>query len=265
MLEAGRYFLKKQKRSTGVSDSELIKIAVKSMGLDELSPFDPNDKIIEYQLNKEESKALVDLSLAAFMEETASESPTPGGGSASAYMGSVGAALTTMVANLSSHKRGWDDRWEEFSDWADRGKAIQERLLHLVDEDTRAFNAILAAFGLPKKTMQEQELRKAAIEEATIHAIKVPLEVMKVADKGFEVAQAMVEFGNPNSISDAGVGAIALNACIQGAWLNVKINSGDLHSKPEVEKMLHEGEGIKEEANARLGAIKEMIFQKLES
>ncbi|MEA3463383.1 MAG: glutamate formimidoyltransferase, partial [Bacteroidota bacterium] len=178
MLEAGRYFLKKQKRSAGVSDSELIKIAVKSMGMDEQGPFDPGEKIIEYQLKKAGDKALVDMSLAAFMEETASESPAPGGGSVSAYMGAVGAALATMVANLSSHKRGWDDRWEEFSDWAERGKAIQERLLHLVDEDTLAFNEIMAAFGLPKKSPLEQEDRKAAIEAATLHAIEVPLEVM---------------------------------------------------------------------------------------
>jgi len=265
MLDAGRYFLKKQRRSSGVSDSELIKIAVKSMGLDELSPFDPNDKIIEYQLNKGEAKTLVDLSLAAFMEETASESPAPGGGSVSAYMGSVGAALTTMVANLSSHKRGWDDRWEEFSDWADRGKVIQERLLHLVDEDTRAFNAIMAAFGLPKKTNREQELRKTAIEEATLYAIEVPMEVMKVANRGFEVAQAMVEIGNPNSITDAGVGALALNACVEGAWLNVKINAVDLLSHPEVVKMLREGAEIKENANEQLGAVLKLIYQKLDS
>jgi glutamate formiminotransferase/formiminotetrahydrofolate cyclodeaminase len=263
MLDAGRYFLKKQKRSTGVSDGELIRIAVKSMGLDELGPFDPGEKIIEYQLQKGKGKILADMSLAAFMEETASESPAPGGGSVSAYVGAMGAALATMVANLSSHKRGWDDRWEEFSAWADRGKAIQERLLHLVDEDTLAFNGILAAFGLPKKNLEEQELRKAAIEEATIHAIEVPFEVMKVAFRGFEVAQAMAETGNPNSISDAGVGALALNACVEGAWLNVKINSGDLLTHPRVEKMLREGEEIKDRANALKLEILDLIFQKL--
>jgi formiminotetrahydrofolate cyclodeaminase len=244
MLDAGRYFLKKQKRSTGVSDSELIKIAVKSMGLDELGPFHPEEKIIEYQLKKGDRKALVDKSLTAFMEETASESPAPGGGSVSAYMGAMGAALTTMVANLSSHKRGWDERWEEFSDWADKGKAIQERLLHLVDEDTRAFNGIMSAFGLPKKSAEEKEVRKAAIEAATLHAIRVPFEVIKVAFAGFEVAEAMVEKGNPNSISDAGVGALALLACMEGAWLNVKINASDLSEHPEVLKILSAGKDL---------------------
>jgi glutamate formiminotransferase/formiminotetrahydrofolate cyclodeaminase len=241
MLDAGRYFLKKQKRSTGISDRELIKIAVKSMGLDELGPFDPQEKIIEYQLRKGENGALVDKSLADFMEETASESPAPGGGSVSAYMGAVGAALATMVANLSSHKRGWDERWEEFSEWAERGKSIQERLLQLVDEDTRAFNAIMDAFGLPKRTPQEQELRKAAIEEATLHAIKVPFEVMKVASEGFEVAGAMAESGNPNSVSDAGVSALALFACIEGAWLNVKINATDLKENPQIKAIYQKG------------------------
>ncbi len=265
LLDAGRYFLKKQKRSTGVSDGELIKIAVKSMGLDELGPFDPNEKVIEYQLKKGKDKALVDMSLTAFMEETASESPAPGGGSVSAYMGAVGAALATMVANLSSHKRGWDERWEEFSDWADRGKAIQERLLKLVDEDTLAFNAIMAAFGLPKKTPQEQELRKVAIEEATLHAIEVPLEVMKVAFKGFEVAQAMAEIGNPNSISDAGVGALALNACVEGAWLNVKINAGELQSHPEVLRMLREGVELKQQSDTQKTLIMNLIMRKMNS
>jgi len=263
MLEAGRYFLKKQKRSTGISDSELIKIAVKSMGLDELGPFDPHEKIIEYQLKKGKGKALVDMSLAAFMEETASESPAPGGGSVSAYMGAVGAALATMVANLSSHKRGWDDRWEEFSDWAEKGKAIQERLLQLVDEDTRAFNKIMAAFGLAKKSSEEQKLRKEAIDAATLHAIEVPFEVMSVAFEGFEVAQAMAEYGNPNSLSDAGVGALALQACVEGAWLNVKINSLDMSDHQEVIKILKEGEVLKQRSKAHTSNILDLVNQKL--
>ncbi len=261
MLEAGSYFLKKQQRSTGVADSELIKIAVKSMGLDELGPFDPQEKIIEYQLNKDKGKALADMSLAAFMEETASESPAPGGGSVSAYMGAMGAALATMVANLSSHKRGWDERWEEFSDWAERGKAIQERLLRLVDEDTHAFNEIMAAFGLPKKSPKEQELRKAAIEAATLHAIEVPLEVMSVACEGFEVARAMAEAGNPNSVSDAGVGALALHACVEGAWLNVKINALDLDKHPKVTLMLQEGEALRSNASMRKNVVLELVNQ----
>ncbi len=249
MLEAGRYFLKKQHRSTGVSDRELIKIAVKSMGLDELGPFNPDEKIIEYQLRNSGEKRLVDESLTHFMEETASESPAPGGGSVSAYLGSLGAALTTMVANLSSHKRGWDDRWEEFSDWADKGKSIQEKLLILVDEDTRAFKAILAAFGLPKKSKEEQEARQKSIELATIRAIQVPFEVMKTAYKGFEVAEAMVTKGNPNSITDAGVGALALHAAIEGAWLNVKINAIDLKDHTEVKQMLSTGRNLAQESD----------------
>ena len=263
MLEAGRYFLKKQKRSTGVSDSELIKIAVKSMGLDELGPFDPHEKIIEYQLKKGEGKALVDMSLAAFMEETASESPAPGGGSVSAYMGAVGVALATMVANLSSHKRGWDDRWEEFSEWAERGKAIQERLLRLVDEDTHAFNEIMAAFGLPKMSSEEQKLRKAAIEAATLHAIEVPFEIMSVAFEGFEVVQAMAEFGNPNSLSDAGVGALALHACVEGAWLNVKTNAVDMVNHQEVIRILGEGEALRQRSNALKSSVLDLVNQKL--
>ncbi len=264
MLEAGRYFLKKQQRSTGVSDSELIKIAVKTMGLDELGPFDPGEKIIEYQLKKGEARSLVDRSLAAFMEETASESPAPGGGSVSAYMGALGAALATMVANLSSHKRGWDERWEEFSDWAERGKAIQERLLQLVDEDTRAFNGILEAFGLPKGSAVEQETRKAAIEAATLHAIQVPFEVMKVAFTGFEVAEAMAETGNPNSVSDAGVGALALHACIEGAWLNVRINAESL-IQPQVEQIKSEGAELMKRSSDFRSRILKLVEGKISS
>jgi glutamate formiminotransferase / formiminotetrahydrofolate cyclodeaminase len=264
MLDAGRYFLKKQHRSTGVSDSELIKIAVKSMGLDELGPFKPEEKIIEYQLKKGEGKALVDMTLGAFMEETSSESPAPGGGSVSAYMGAMGVALATMVANLSSHKRGWDERWEEFSDWADKGKAIQERLLHLVDEDTRAFNEIMAAFGLPKKSPDEQKTRKQAIESATLHAIKVPFEVMMVAFAGFEVAEAMAGTGNPNSVSDAGVGALALLACMEGAWLNVKINGADLSTHADVLKILKEGEELLKSGRSSKEQIIELVHQKIE-
>jgi glutamate formiminotransferase/formiminotetrahydrofolate cyclodeaminase len=245
MLDAGRYFLKKQNRSTGVSDSELIKIAVKSMGLDELNPFRPEDKIIEYQLLKGASKKLVDRSVQSFMEETASESPAPGGGSVSALMGSLGVALATMVANLSSHKRGWDERWEEFSDWADQGKRLQERLIKLVDEDTEAFNRIMAAFGMPKSSEQERKERETAIESATIHAIRIPYAVMETAMKGYDVVEAMIRNGNPNSISDAGVGALAIHACIQGAWLNVKINAIELKGHTEVKALLKKGDTLR--------------------
>jgi glutamate formiminotransferase/formiminotetrahydrofolate cyclodeaminase len=248
MLDAGRYFLRKQKRSTGVSDKELIKIAVKSMGLDELGPFHPEEKIIEYQLKKGAERQLVDLSLQDFMEITASEAPAPGGGSVSAYMGSMGVALTTMVANLSSHKRGWDERWEEFSEWADKAKGVQEKLLRLVDEDTRAFNSIMEAFGLPKNSDEEKEIRRLAIEQATLYAIEVPFEVMNTAFGAFEIAEAMVLNGNPNSISDAGVGALALLACVEGAWLNVKINSADLKNHPRVQGIAKEGKELVKES-----------------
>ncbi len=244
MLDAGRYFLTKQKRSTGVSDRELIKIAVKSMGLDELGSFNPEERIIEYQLKEKGKKELVEMTLRNFMEETASESPAPGGGSVSAYMGALGAALGTMVANLSSHKRGWDERWEEFSDYADQGKEIQEQLLALVDEDTLAFKGIMEAFGMPKKSEKERRARKEAIETATIQAIRVPFRVMEKAYEGFELLEAMVREGNPNSVTDAGVGALALHACVEGAWLNVKVNATGLQTHSEVQRIQHEGETL---------------------
>ena len=263
MLEAGRYFLKKQKRSTGVSDSELIKIAVKSMGLNELGAFVPEEKIIEYQLQRGTEKELINLGLKAFMEETASESPAPGGGSVSAYMGSMGAALATMVANLSSHKRGWDERWEEFSDWADKGKAIQESLLRLVDEDTRAFNDIMGAFGLPNKSEEEQAARKEAIEAATLEAIEVPYQVMNTSFEGLEVTGAMADTGNPNSVSDAGVGALALHACIEGAWLNVKINAAELKNHPRVKEIMESGNELLKRADATKSRILARVNEKI--
>ncbi|KPL12507.1 MAG: formiminotransferase-cyclodeaminase [Bacteroides sp. SM23_62] len=241
ILEAGRHFLRKQKRSVGVSDKELIKIAVKSMGLDDLYPFKPEEKIIEYMIADSGAASLAGMSVREFMEETASESPAPGGGSISACMGSLGTALGTMVANLSSHKRGWDDRWEEFSDWAERGKAIQEELLALVDEDTLAFNMIMEAFAMPKNTADELRQRKAAIEEATRKAILVPYRIMKTAAAALEILKAMAETGNPDSVSDAGVGALAIRSAVMGAFLNVKINAGNLEDKSFTEKILKEG------------------------
>jgi len=230
MLDAGKYFLRKQERSVGIPDAEIIKIAVKSLGLDELAPFDPKKRIIEYLIEDQSSK-LVDLSLSGFSNETLSESPAPGGGSVAAYVGSLGAALASMVANLSAHKRGWDDRWEEFSDWAEKGKQAHDRLLKLVDEDTAAFNAIMDAFGLPKNTDQEKKNRSAAIQAATKHAIEVPFEVMQTAFASLEVIQAMAEIGNPNSLSDAGVGALCARTAVYGAYLNVRINAGGLADK----------------------------------
>ena len=231
MLDAGRYFLRKQKRSTGVPDSELIKIAVKSMGLDELNPFIPEEKIIEYRISSGEAKKLVSMSMESFMNETASESVAPGGGSVSAYLGALGTALGTMTANISSHKRGWDERWEEFSDWAEKGKLIQNELLKLVDEDTRAFNMIMKAFGMPKTSENEKRERKKAIEEATKNAILVPFKTMEIAFDAYECIEAMVEKGNPNSVTDAGVGALAIRSCIKGAYMNVLVNIQGLEDK----------------------------------
>ena len=263
MLDAGRYFLKKQQRSTGVSDSELIKIAVKSMGLDELTPFNPEEKIIEYQLMKGSGKKLVNMSVKAFMEETASESVAPGGGSVSACMGSLGVALGTMVANLSSHKRGWDERWEEFSEWAEKGKRLQDKLLKLVDEDTEAFHRIMAAFGLPRSSGEEKKIRTQAIKDATLHAIKIPFEVMQTAFDGYEVLEAMVKDGNPNSLSDAGVGALAVHACIQGAFLNVRINALELKDDPEVKALLQKGSDLILASEKKLGEISAYVDEKL--
>lgn len=250
MLEAGRYFLRKQKRSTGVSDAELIKIAVRSLGLNELSPFEPEQRIIEYAIRDPHPK-LVDLSVRAFAEETASESPAPGGGSVAATMGALGAALGAMVANLSSHKRGWDERWEEFSTWAEKGKTCWDELLRLVDEDTDAFNALMDAFGLPKSSDEEKAQRKAAIQAATRKAIEIPLRVMEVALRSMDVLRAMAEIGNPNSVSDAGVGALAARSAVLGAYLNVRINAVSLEDKEFVAQALAEG-GAKAESAKEL-------------
>jgi glutamate formiminotransferase / formiminotetrahydrofolate cyclodeaminase len=245
MIDAGKYFLKKQNRSVGIPDSEIIKIAVKSLGLDDLYKFKPEEKIIEYKLAADQKKKkLADLTITGFADETASESPAPGGGSISAYMGSLGAALGTMVANLSSHKRGWDNRWEEFSNWAEKGMIYQKELLRLVDEDTDAFNKIMDAFGLPKKTEEEKLARKQAIENATKNAILVPFKAMETAYNAMDVIKAMAETGNPNSVTDAGVGALALRACVRGAFLNVKINAAGLEDKAFVEDIIRKASQI---------------------
>ena len=249
-LDAGKYFLKKQNRSCGISEKEIIKIAVKSLGLDELCPFDPKKKIIEYILDDKKSKNLVDLSITDFVEETASESPAPGGGSIAACMGAMGASLGTMVANLSAHKPGWDDRWEEFSDWAEKGKYYQSRLLFLIDEDTRAFNKIMDAFSLPKSSDEEKSKRKEAIQSATKYAIEIPFQVMTTCYESMQVMKAMAEMGNPNSVSDAGVGAIAARSGVYGAFLNVKINCSGFEDKAFVEKILKEGVEI--ESNSQI-------------
>lgn len=264
MLDAGKYFLRKQQRSTGVSDAELIKIAVKSLGLDELAPFNPRERIIEYLLEDGQPK-LKDLSLQAFAEETASESPAPGGGSVSAYLGSLGAALGGMVANLSAHKRGWDHRWEEFSDWAEKAKTCQNKLLNLVDEDTKAFNTIMAAFGLPKTNPEDAEVRSHTIQQATLHAIQVPLEVMKTALQSMDTIQAMAEIGNPNSVSDAGVAALCAKAAVHGAFLNVLINLNGLKDKSMAASLKHEATELLFQAETQEQLILKIVTEKIGS
>ena len=247
LIDAGRHFLRKQQRSTGVPERELVRIAIESMGLANLKGFKPEEKVIEYMLEAEEqknTKKLVDMTCAGFAEETASESPAPGGGSISAYMGALAAALGTMVANLSSHKAGWDSRWEYFSDWAEKGMDIMNELLALVDEDTAAFNKIMDVFGMPKGSDEEKEARAAAMEAATLYATQVPLRTMKAAYKAFDVVRAMAQEGNPNSVSDAGVGALAARSAVMGACLNVKINAAGLKDRAVAETLVNEANEI---------------------
>lgn len=251
MIEAGKHYLKKQKRSAGISEDEIIRIAVKSMGLDELKPFIREEKIIEDMLAEKHGKHLVDMTCRAFAEETASESPAPGGGSIAAYMGALAAALGTMVANLSAHKAGWDDRWEEFSEVAEKGHQLQDKLLTLVDEDTEAFNRIMAVFAMPKKTAEEKAARAVALEEATLYATEVPLRTMATAYETFDVLEAMAEKGNPASVSDAGVGALAARAAVLGAKLNVRINAAGLKDRVKASELLSEAEKIAEAALER--------------
>ena len=268
LIDAGKYYLEKQERSLGISEEEIIKIAVKSMSLDDLKPFDPHEKVIEYLMVDPAEQArrekLVRMSLKNFAAETASESPAPGGGSISAYMGALGAALGTMVANLSAHKRGWDDRWKEFSDWAEKGQAIMHELVALVDEDTAAFDKIMAAFGLPKGTDEEKAARAAAIEEATLHATKVPLRTMKASLKAFEIARAMASGGNPNSVSDAGVGALAARSAVLGAELNVKINAAGLKDRDAADRLVGEAAEIAAKAAQEEKEILDIVNSKIQ-
>lgn len=263
MLDAGRYFLRKQERSVGVDNDELIKIAIKSMGLDELKPFNPKEKIIEYMIEEGQANKLVDMTITGFTNETASESPAPGGGSIAAACGAMGAALGTMVANLSSHKRGWDDRWEEFSDWAVKGQYYKDLLLHYVDEDTHAFNKIMEAFGLPKKTEEDKRIRTKAIEDASKYAMEIPFKVMQTALDSMEVMRAMAEKGNPNSVSDAGVGALCALTAVEGAFLNVKINAGGIEDKMYTNGLIKRGDEIAEKAKAERDAIIQMVEEKI--
>ena len=265
IIDAGKYFLRKQRRSLGIPEREIIKIAVKSLGLDDLKPFDADEKIIEYVLakDKEKKQRLVDLTVNGFAEETASESPAPGGGSISAYMGALGAALGTMVANLSSHKAGWDDRWEEFSIHAEEGQRIMNDLLALVDEDTQAFNAIMAVFAMPKTTDEEKRLRKEAMERATLYATEVPLTTMKTVLKTFPLLKAMAEEGNPNSVSDAGVGALAARSAVLGALLNVKINAAGLQDKQKATELVDEAVSLAKKAVESESEILDIVNKKI--
>jgi glutamate formiminotransferase/formiminotetrahydrofolate cyclodeaminase len=263
MLEAGRYFLRKQKRSVGVDNNELVRIAIKSMGLDDLSEFNPKEKIIEFMLDDNGTHKLVDMSLTDFANETASESPAPGGGSISAYVGALGVSLGTMVANLSSHKRGWDHRWEEFSDWAVKGQQYKDMLLHYVDEDTNSFNNIMDAFGLPKNTDSEKEIRINAIEAASKYAMEIPFKVMETSLQSMEVMKAMADIGNPNSVSDAGVGALCALTAVEGAYLNVKINASGINDKTFTDDLLNKGLKIAETAKVLRDDIIEVVDNKI--
>ncbi len=263
MLDAGKYFLNKQKRSVGVSESELIKIAVKSMGLDELAPFNPEERIIEYVLKNKADSKLINMNLATFADETASESPAPGGGSISAYVGSLGVSLATMVANLSSHKKGWDNRWQEFSIWAEKGQSLKDQLINLVDADTKAFNEIMSAFNLPKSTDEEKKKRTQCIQEATKYAIEVPFKVMQLSFESMDLIKTMAIEGNPNSVSDAGVGALCARSSVMGAFMNVRINASGLDDKKFVDEIISKGKLIEKETIAAETEILSLVNEKI--
>ncbi len=263
LLDAGQYFLKKQERSAGVSETELIKIAVKTFGLDELSPFDPQKRVIEYLLVDAHAAPLSKMTLKAFADETASESPAPGGGSIAAYLGSLGASLATMVANLSSHKRGWDDKWAIFSEIAEEGQRLKDALLQKVDEDTAAFNAIMQAMNLPKSSENERLVRREAMSAATKLAIEVPLSTMRLALDSFDIIEKMADIGNPNSVSDAGVGALCARAAVRGAYLNVKINTSGFEDKVYIEQVLAEADDMVAQAEQLEMTVMDMVFSKI--
>jgi glutamate formiminotransferase/formiminotetrahydrofolate cyclodeaminase len=263
MLDAADYFLIKQQRSLGIDEAEKIKIAVKSLGLDDLAPFIPEERIIEYLIDKSDQKKLIDMTLTDFADETASESMAPGGGSISAYAGALGVSLGTMVANLSAHKRGWDDRWEEFSDWAVKGQHLKDDLLALVDEDTAAFNKIMEAFGLPKATDNEKTIRSQAIQDATKYAIEIPFKVMQKSLESIEVCAKMAEIGNPNSVTDAGVGALCARSAVLGAFMNVKINAAGLKDKSFVDDILSKGQALAQKAMALEAEVIAMVEEKI--
>ena len=264
LIEAGKYFLEKQQRSTGIPETDIIDIAIRSMGLSDLKPFNPREKVIEFLLEDiDKQSRLIDLTVKHFAEETSRESPAPGGGTIAAYMGALAAALGTMVANLSSHKRGWDAQWEIFSRWADRGQKQIAELLELVDEDTEAFNRIMSAFALPKQTAEDKAARSKAIQEATLYATQVPLHTMQAAYCTFDICRAMAEEGNPNSVSDAGVGALAARAAVLGAGLNVKINAGGLKDRETADRLIAEANQLIAKANEAEKEIMNIVESKL--
>ncbi len=263
LTDAGRHFLEKQQRSVGVSEAELVKIAVRSLGLDDLAPFDPGDRVIEYLLRRPEDTRLVDMPLARFTAETASESAAPGGGSVAATLGALGAALGTMVANLSSHRRGWDARWQEFSTWAERGQRQVAELLKLVDEDTRAFEAVMACFGMPKGTDEEKAARKAAIRDATRHATEVPFRVMEVTLESMDLIKAMAGIGQETSASDAGVAALCARSAVMGAYLNVKINANQLEGDAVAADLVKRGAELQSRAQALEAEILALVEGRL--
>ena len=263
LIDAGKYYLAKQRRSLGVSEDEIMKVAIKSMGLDDLKPFNPKEKVIEFLIEDNSQKKLVDLTCTGFCEETASESPAPGGGSVSAYMGALAASLGTMVANLTGGKAAYDDEWEKFSDVAVHGQQLKNDLLHLVDEDTNAFNKIMNAFGLPKKTDEEKAARSAAIQEATKFATEVPFQTMQKAFETFEVCRAMVEWGNPASVTDGGVGALAARSAVMGAHLNVKINASSLKDEAFKNDILSKAAAIEAAAIKEESEILVIVNEKI--
>jgi glutamate formiminotransferase / formiminotetrahydrofolate cyclodeaminase len=263
MLDAADYFLQKQQRSIGISEKEKIKIAIKSLGLDELTPFKPEERIIEYLLASKADSKLVSMTLNDFADETASESPAPGGGSIAAYVGALGASLATMVANLSSHKKGWDERWQEFSDWAAKGQQYKNELLKLVDADTAAFNKIMEAFALPKSTAEEKAKRTEAIQAATKYAIEIPFKVMQTAAASMELVKAMACIGNPNSVSDAGVGALCIRSAVMGAFMNVRINASGYNDKAYVNDIVAKGKAIEDGVIAAEAEVLEIVNSKI--
>jgi len=262
LLEAGRHFLRKQQRSLGVSEAELVRVAIVSLGLDELAAFTPEERVIEYRLRDTASSRLVNMSVRGFADETASESAAPGGGSVAALLGAFAASLGAMVANLSAHKRGWDERWEEFSRWAERGQRLKDELLYLVDEDTRAFNQVMAALAMPRSTDVEKAARAEALERANVGALEVPYRVMHIVSEAFDLLEAMARDGNPASASDAGVGALCARAAIRGAWLNVLTNAGGIKDRQRVEGVLADGRRVEQDAAARETAILDIVERK---